>query len=205
MNIGEKNRTPDLKSLNDELKLRLSELEENLDAISKGKADAIVVQTEDGMNVFTIQGAETAYRIMVENMNEGALTIDSEGIVFYTNDRFCTMIDSPCSFITGKLLQDFVCPECKECFNLLLKKTTKGAKVHQDIEFIRRDGSSIPGISGIELTKNIHADFPEIKILIVTGHEVSRYYDYAIKAGADDVLSKENSRELVNRCIVLLM
>ena len=53
-----------------ELKQRLLEAEENLAAISSGKADAIVVQNENGLKVFTIQGAETAYRIMVENMNE---------------------------------------------------------------------------------------------------------------------------------------
>lgn len=126
-----------------ELKQRLLEAEENLAAISSGKADAIVVQNENGLKVFTIQGAETAYRIMVENMNEGALTIDSNGVVLYTNDRFCTMIDWPCSYITGKLFQDFISTECKDSFDLLLKKTVTGAKVHQDFELSRKDGTSI--------------------------------------------------------------
>ncbi|NLE00768.1 MAG: response regulator [Fibrobacter sp.] len=63
---------------------------------------------------------------------------------------------------------------------------------------------SLPGMSGIELTAEIHHNFPDTKILIATGHDVSRYYDEAKKAGADDVFSKEISMELVDRCRKLM-
>ena len=53
------------------------------------------------------------------------------------------MIDWPCSYITGKLFQDFISTECKDSFDLLLKKTVTGAKVHQDFELSRKDGTSI--------------------------------------------------------------
>jgi DNA-binding NarL/FixJ family response regulator len=63
---------------------------------------------------------------------------------------------------------------------------------------------SLPGMNGIEFTSKIHSDFPHIKILIVTGHEISRYYDDAIKAGAIDVISKDVINELVEKCRVML-
>jgi len=64
---------------------------------------------------------------------------------------------------------------------------------------------SLPGMNGIEFTSKIHSDFPDIKILIVTGHEVSRYYDEAIRAGAIDVISKDVVNELAERCRALLV
>jgi DNA-binding NarL/FixJ family response regulator len=59
---------------------------------------------------------------------------------------------------------------------------------------------SLPRMNGIEFTRKIHMDLPNIKILIVTGHEISRYYDEAMKAGANDVISKDAASELVEIC-----
>jgi PAS domain S-box-containing protein len=126
------------------LQVRLEEAEANLEAIRSGHADAIVIQTENGTSVFTIQGADVAYRIMVETMNEGALTLDSEGIILYVNNRFAEMLFMPSSLLTGKLLQTFVVEDQIQEFNLFLEKSVNGAKVHQDFDLIRGDSSIVP-------------------------------------------------------------
>jgi DNA-binding NarL/FixJ family response regulator len=59
---------------------------------------------------------------------------------------------------------------------------------------------SLPGISGLDLTKKVRTQYPETRILIVTGHDISRYYDDAIKNGADDLISKEIGKDIVGRC-----
>lgn len=127
-----------------ELRERLAEAESNLEAIISGKADAIVIQNESGFSVFTIQGAETAYRIMVDTMNEGAITVDSEGVILYANTRFCNMLNSPCENVVGKLIQDFIVKEKINDIELFLKKTVAGSNVHQDFEFTKRDSSVLP-------------------------------------------------------------
>jgi PAS domain S-box-containing protein len=137
-------RGPSLKQQNIELQKRLSEAEQNLEAIRSGNADAIVVHVDGGVKVFTIQGAETAYRIMVENVNEGALTIDHDGVILYVNERFCSIIGFPSSCLTGKLLEEYVCPGFKESYNLLLKKSATFVKVHQDLEILKKDQSAVP-------------------------------------------------------------
>jgi len=134
----------DLKKQIEDLQTRLRETEGNLDAIRSGKADAIVVQTEDGVKVFTIQGAETAYRIMVDNMNEGALTVDPEGVILYANTRFCSMMGVPTTYLPGKHIQEIVGEEFREEFDIFLRKTVSGGTVHQDFVFVRRDQSSFP-------------------------------------------------------------
>ncbi|KMQ49516.1 Two-component response regulator yesN [Chitinispirillum alkaliphilum] len=63
---------------------------------------------------------------------------------------------------------------------------------------------SLPGITGLDLTEQIRQKYPSVKIMIVTGHEVSRYQKEAIKRGANDLVSKEIGRDIVNRCIDLI-
>ena len=76
------------------LRLRLEEAEETLRAIAAGEVDALVVDGPDGEQIFTLQGADHPYRLMVENMREGALTINHEGIIVYCNDSFAAWLVS---------------------------------------------------------------------------------------------------------------
>jgi len=62
------------------LQARLSELQETLDAIRSGAVDALVVAGPDGDQIFTLKGADESYRVLVEAMNEGAVTVDGEFI-----------------------------------------------------------------------------------------------------------------------------
>ena len=53
---------------------------------------------------------------------------------------------------------------------------------------------SIPGISGIEITKKICLDFPEIKILMLSMYNSEDFILNSIKAGAKGYLPKNTSR-----------
>jgi len=55
---------------------RLDEAEQTLDAIRCGDVDALVVTGPHGDRVYSLTGAEQAYRLIVETMNEAALTVD---------------------------------------------------------------------------------------------------------------------------------
>ena len=58
---------------------------------------------------------------------------------------------------------------------------------------------SIPGLSGIEATKEIKKGFPGVKVLILTMHKKREYLNDAIVAGADGYLLKEDAaRELIS-------
>jgi PAS domain S-box-containing protein len=137
-------KKPSLKEQVEDLRTRLSEAEANLEAIRSGAADAIVVHTDTGISVFTIQGAEAAYRIMVETMNEGAVTVDNTGVMLYVNTRMCNILGHHCSNLVGKHIQNMLSENCKDDFELFLKKTVSGGSCHQDFEFVRRDLSVVP-------------------------------------------------------------
>jgi DNA-binding NarL/FixJ family response regulator len=54
---------------------------------------------------------------------------------------------------------------------------------------------SLPGKSGIEITQELSANHPEIKVLILTASNQEETIIEAIRAGASGFLSKETSRE----------
>lgn len=89
-----------LKSQLAEAEARLAEAEETLRAIRQGEVDALVVAGPAGDQVFTLQGAETPYRFLVEEMNEGALLLLPNGIILYANARFAGL--------TGLALEEII-------------------------------------------------------------------------------------------------
>lgn len=52
---------------------------------------------------------------------------------------------------------------------------------------------SMPGMSGIEATARITADFPEIKVIIISMHQSAPYVERALEAGASGYVGKDSS------------
>src|SRR3954462_5135255 len=92
------------------LRRRLQEAEDTLQAIREGHIDALVLQTPDGEQVYTLRSADQPYRLIVEQMREGALTLGAEGTILYCNQRFAELVARPAERITGRNLDDFVDP-----------------------------------------------------------------------------------------------
>ena len=55
----------------------------------------------------------------------------------------------------------------------------------------------LPGASGIELTKNIRAEFPDMPVLILSMHEESLYAMRALRAGATGYIIKQEAIEKI--------
>ena len=86
---------------NEELTLRLREAEETLEAIRSGEVDALVVDTPGGEeHLFTLEAADHVYRIFLESITEGALTLSGDGYILYANEaagRLCESRRAACS------------------------------------------------------------------------------------------------------------
>jgi len=129
-----------LKAENAELRDKVRELEETLDAIRSGEVDAIVVTNGDGRKVFTLEGADHPYRALVENIREGALTLSRAGTILYTNSRFADMTNLPADKVAGQPLLDFVCREYRPQMELALKEILNQSSQSQ-IRILRGKGS----------------------------------------------------------------
>ena len=103
-----------------ELRNRLEETEETLRAIRQYMVDAFVVTRTNGTHVVTLHDADFPYRMMVEAMNEGAVTLIPDGTIFYCNPRFAEMTQRDSKELIGARFQDLVLPEQQDAFNVIL-------------------------------------------------------------------------------------
>ncbi|WP_255373116.1 sensor histidine kinase [Chitinophaga sp. YR627] len=101
-----------LEELN-ETRRRLAEAEDTIEAIRTGQVDALVVQQGDSHQLYTLQTADHAYRMFIEKMNEGAVTLNREGVILYANSRFSEMVALPLMYIIGQPLYNFVAPHSR--------------------------------------------------------------------------------------------
>ncbi|MGO9496482.1 MAG: sensor histidine kinase [Solirubrobacteraceae bacterium] len=95
----------------DELRTRLAEAEETLRAIRSGEVDALVVSTSEGDRVFTLRGADEPYRIMLEQMSEGAASLSGDRVLLYANRRLAELLAVSISTLVGTPIERFVAAE----------------------------------------------------------------------------------------------
>jgi two-component system NarL family sensor kinase len=99
-----------------------AESQEIVHAIRNGRIDALVVSGQQGEQVVVLQGAEHPYRVLVETINDGAATLDSDGTVLYANRRFAEILNvSPETFI-GTFLQSHFPTAGREKLEQLIRK-----------------------------------------------------------------------------------
>lgn len=113
-----------------ELQARLTEAEATLRAIRSGEVDAVVVAGERGEQVFTLEGAGHAYRMLIESMNEGALTLTTNQVVLYANQCFAKLVKRPLEQVMGCSFRDFVAVADQARLRLFFKRNDpSGAKI----------------------------------------------------------------------------
>ncbi len=110
----------DLLKRNRELQSRLEETEETLRALRNGEVDAFVASGPEGDRVYTLKGADEAYRIIVQDMAEGALTLTLDGLILFSNEQFASMVGISLERVIGSRIQDFVAPEDAPLLSTLL-------------------------------------------------------------------------------------
>ena len=121
-----------------DLRIRLEEAEETLQAIRGGEVDGLVCSGPEGYRLFLLKGAEHAYRVFVEAMNEGAVTLSLDGTVLYCNDLFAEMVGTSSEKVIGQSIYQFISSteafesafqrgkSSKERVEILLKREDRG-------------------------------------------------------------------------------
>jgi len=122
-----------------ELQARVRELEETLRAIRMGEVDAVLVSSTHGDQVFTLQGAEHPYRLLVETIEEGAATLADDGTVLYSNKSFAAFFGVPLEKFIGVPLQNFVSGHALEFLKTLILGA-KMASTRGEIRLSRKNG-----------------------------------------------------------------
>ncbi len=125
-----------------QLSFRLDEAEQTLDAIRSGDVDALVVAGPQGDQVFSLTGAERTYRLIIETMNEAALTVDLAGTILFCNQRFSSLIKSPMAGIISRKFSTFVAVPQQSPLQQFLAKAQFGP-VKQRLTLRASDGCAV--------------------------------------------------------------
>jgi PAS domain S-box-containing protein len=85
-----------------ELQQRVLELEQTVNSIQGGEVDAFIINNKKGeASVFTLEGADQPYRILIESLSEGAITLAGNGNIIHCNKKFSEMINIPAKDTIG--------------------------------------------------------------------------------------------------------
>ncbi len=102
----------------------LLEAYETLRAIRDGDVDAFVLLTQRGYRVETLASSHTPYRVFVEAMRDGALTLDERGTIIYCNRPLAGAVGLEIDELIGHSAWDFIELDCP--FEVVLEATKSG-------------------------------------------------------------------------------
>jgi diguanylate cyclase (GGDEF)-like protein/PAS domain S-box-containing protein len=91
-----------------DLRSRLAEAEDTLRAIRSGEVDGLVVQGPDADRVFTLDGADSFYRVLVDQMPEGAVVLDAAATIVYANARLADMVGAELRQVVGRTFTELL-------------------------------------------------------------------------------------------------
>jgi PAS domain S-box-containing protein len=170
--LKKNNSEAGLRAEIDSLKIRLNETEETLNAIRRGEVDAIVVSGEDGDKIFSIASSETPYRIIIENIDEGALSISASGTILFCNRSFSEIVETKPEKIMGSELSEFVADkDISELIRLISGGISRPIKGEVSLKALKKTVR----LSLSPLPANIEGD---ICIIVSDITEISNYQNY---------------------------
>ena len=184
-----KKTSRDIIAENQDLHLRLKEAQEALEAIVREEVDALVVKTSQGPQIYSLKGAEKPYRILVEEMKEGAVMLSGNDTILYSNESFAKMVKYPLEKVTGLKIENMISPPFKESFLDLLTQCRGGLKnavTTKGITLIASDKSLVPTQISVNSLKMEKTTTTFIVATDLTEHmekEVKRYTRDLEKAG----------------------
>jgi PAS domain S-box-containing protein len=127
----------------EELRNRLHAAEETLRALRAGEVDALVVERAGDECIVTLHGAELPYRILLDQMYAGAVTLTPDGVIVYCNRRFAEIVRTPLARVTGGALCRFVPPAEQPTLAALVKRAGR-ERIQGELAGLAGDGTPVP-------------------------------------------------------------
>jgi PAS domain S-box-containing protein len=170
----------------DRLRERLAEAEEALRAIRAGEVDALIVDGADTPVVYTLKNADNPYRLLVEQMREGALTVSDDGVILYCNAAFAHIVGRRSELLRGTYMRELIAdPADMHPANLFPERGTPGRDVR-----LRTGSGELRNayISSAPLTiegENVHC----VVVTDLTRQELRRRHDAIVGSSVDAIYS----------------
>jgi two-component system CheB/CheR fusion protein len=126
-----------------ELRIQLEESNDTIEAIRTGEIDALIVKDKDSHQIFTLKSADHTYRIFIEQMTEGAVTLNESNVILYCNTQFAKMLGVPLEKVIGQPFEKFLPPQYQGSFKFLIAKAWS-ENVKGELKLQSRNGLNPP-------------------------------------------------------------
>src|SRR5688572_28314414 len=177
-----------LRAENAALRRRLDEAEEMIGAISGGEVDAFLVKDGGDEQVLVLDGADRPYRLIIEKMQQGAVTLTGDGSIAYANERFCELLGLERGAQIGLPFTTHVLEASLPSYHALVERAQSGGG-EAELELRRSDGSGFPAfVTAARLFRRMEiiclvitdlssqkADRKKDEFLAVLAHEIRNY------------------------------
>lgn len=162
----------------EDLETQLAEAGEALQAIGEGAVDAVIVSGDAGDQIFSLNGTDSIYRLIVETMKEAAFTVTFDGTILFCNAQFGQFVGLPLEQIVGHQFQEFLTGNNHVAASSFLI-TAQQQPVKQRLAFQGADGTAMP----VHVSASILNQPDNVSICVV----------------ASDLTELENSTELIQQ------
>ncbi|MEP6769483.1 MAG: ATP-binding protein [Acidobacteriota bacterium] len=127
-----------------ELIKRLEEAEETIRAIRDGEVDAFVMRGAEQERVFAVETADGPYRLLVERMQQAAVTLSTDGAVLYCNDRFAEMVNAASEQVFGRPFETFVQASDRLLWDALRRRADENGSSQGELAIDPGEGRLVP-------------------------------------------------------------
>lgn len=119
------------------------ESKQTVEAIRSGEVDAFVVGAEGQEKVYVLKSPDPPYRLIVEEMGDGAVTLTPDGAISYCNRQFARLTGIDRQEILGRFFEEFVTEDARKTFRDLMQDEPESS-VRCEIELIAFNQEVIP-------------------------------------------------------------
>lgn len=171
----------------------LEEAEQTLHAIRYGAVDAFVVEEPGGHRVYTLEGSDLPYHILVERMQQGAAMLDARGCIVYCNLSLAQLLGVTRENVLGRMLQDFLGAADLGLYQELLQRAQTGSSEGEMLLHLPDSSRIVANFSFSLLSRDKSA----IGVLITDLTAQKQHAEFASRLQSiQDVERKRIAREL---------
>ncbi|MFM2396878.1 MAG: hypothetical protein RLZZ144_128 [Pseudomonadota bacterium] len=169
-------------------------------AINSGEVDALVVTTAIGDQLFTLQSNDQAYRKIIEQMSEGALTVSVDGIVLFANQSFANMLNVPLEQVIGSSIFNWVTIDQRELLQSQLKFKDESVR-RFELSLTTQTGVAVPIYLSVTLMRDETANFFSLVANDLTEQKRLAAIVASKKLAQQLLTASEQSRHILNQLL----
>jgi len=158
--VNDDEKIRELLKENGDLRRKLDESNGVVNAIRNGEVDGLLINNDQ---VYVLKGADHVYRQIVEEMQEGYLTLDCNGFILFCNRNLAKMVHQPLEQVIGMKIFDMLASSDQELLRLYMQNETLRFKT----EFTLKTADKL-AISVLVSTKKCTIDAERYVCMLIT-------------------------------------